>query len=144
MLKAVSIGSFLLMAAAVLGLLAIDSLIGRGALAIAVQVGAVGLMVWARVTFGRRSFHASADPTPGGLVTSGPYRFIRHPIYTAACILGWAGVLSHWSTPAALCGVFLLIGSISRMLCEERLLVRSYPEYRQYAAATRRMVPYLF
>jgi protein-S-isoprenylcysteine O-methyltransferase Ste14 len=144
MLKALSIASFLLMVAALVGLLVTHSFFGRGVVAIAAQVAAVGLMVWARLTFGRRSFHASADPTAGGLVTAGPYRFIRHPIYTAACVLGWAGVLSHWSMPAALLGVALTIGAVSRMLCEEWLLVRSYPEYRQYAAATRRMVPYLF
>lgn len=30
----------------------------------------------------------------GGLVTNGPYRFIRHPIYTAVCLFVWTGVLS--------------------------------------------------
>jgi protein-S-isoprenylcysteine O-methyltransferase Ste14 len=34
----------------------------------------------ARVTFGGRSFHVGANPTEGGLVTKGPYRFVRHPI----------------------------------------------------------------
>lgn len=48
-------------------------------------------MAWARLTFGRRSFHASAVPTAGGVETRGPYRFIRHPIYTAACVIGSAG-----------------------------------------------------
>ena len=42
---------------------------------IAVQVAAVLLMLWARVTFGLRSFHAAANPTEGGIVTSGPYRW---------------------------------------------------------------------
>ena len=60
-----------------------------------VQVAAVLLMVWARMTFGRRSFHAAANPTAGGLVTWGPYRYWRHPIYSAILLFLWSGVLSH-------------------------------------------------
>jgi protein-S-isoprenylcysteine O-methyltransferase Ste14 len=41
------------------------------------QVLALLLFLWARITFGRRSYHVVADPTAGGLVTDGPYRFIR-------------------------------------------------------------------
>src|SRR6266508_3023637 len=102
------------------------------------------LMVWARLTFGRRSFHASADPTPGGLVTTGPYRFIRHPIYTAACLFVWAGILSNWSVLAGLLGVVFLVGAFIRMLCEERLVIQAYPDYREYVRSTKRMVPYVF
>jgi len=143
-LKTLSLAALLLMVVAVLGLLATNSLLARTPPGIAVQVAAFLLMVWARLTFGRRSFHASADPTPGGLVTTGPYRFIRHPIYTAASLFIWAGVLSNWSVLAASLGVLLLVGAIVRMLCEERLVVAAYPEYRDYARTTKRMVPYVF
>jgi protein-S-isoprenylcysteine O-methyltransferase Ste14 len=143
-LTTLSLGALLLMVVAVLGLLATNSLLARTPAGIAVQVAALLLMVWARLTFGRRSFHASADPTPGGLVTTGPYRFIRHPIYTAACLFVWAGVLSNWSVLAGLLGLLLLVGAFIRMLCEERLVVAAYPEYREYARNTKRMVPYVF
>jgi protein-S-isoprenylcysteine O-methyltransferase Ste14 len=143
-LTTLSLGALLLMVVAVLGLLATNSLLARTPAGIAVQVAALLLMVWARLTFGRRSFHASADPTPGGLVTTGPYRFIRHPIYTAACLFVWAGVLSNWSVLAGLLGLLLLVGAFIRMLCEERLVVAAYPEYRDYARDTKRMVPYVF
>lgn len=144
MLKNLSFAGLLLMAVALLGLLAMKSLLATSPVAIAVQVAAVCLMVWARATFGRRSFHAGADPTPGGLVTTGPYRFIRHPIYTAGCLFGWAGVLSNWSLPAASLGIVLLVGALFRMLCEERMVVQVYPEYRRYARTTKRMVPHVF
>jgi hypothetical protein len=65
-------------------------------IAIALQLIAVALMVLARVTFGRRSFHAAANPTAGGLVTTGPYRIIRHPI-SAACLFGWGPIVVQWS-----------------------------------------------
>jgi protein-S-isoprenylcysteine O-methyltransferase Ste14 len=41
-------------------------------------------------------------------------------------------------------GVLLLAASVGRMLCEERLVVELYPEYRQYAKTTWRMVPFVF
>src|SRR5260221_81514 len=65
--------------------------------ATAVLVGAALLMLWAGLTFGARSFHAGADPTAGGLVSTGPYHLIRHPIYTAILAFTWAGVASHAS-----------------------------------------------
>jgi len=144
MLKMVSLPGVLVMIAAMVGLYAIGSLFSLQPITIALQVSAVALMVWARLTFGRRSFHASADPTAGGLVTTGPYRYIRNPIYTAACLFSWAGVVAHWSWQSATLGVLLFLGALTRILCEERLLKQSYPEYLQYSETTKRMIPYVF
>ncbi len=123
MLKTLSLLALLLMVVAILGLLADRSLWARSPAAVAVQVAGVVLVIWARLTFGRRSFHARADPTPGGLVTTGPYRFIRHPIYTGACLFAWAGVISNWSAVSASMGALLLAAAVGRVLCEERLVV---------------------
>lgn len=142
--KAVSLVSFVVMVLALLGLLMSDSLFSPSPAVIAVQCLAGLLMLWARWTFGRRSFHAAANPTAGGLVTSGPYRFIRHPIYTAVCLFGWAGVVHGGSVLALLLGLLLLAGALGRILSEERLLVETYPEYQAYARVTKRMIPYLF
>ena len=97
MLKLLSIIGYLGMVGGLLALLAMRSLFSSAAPVIALQVVALLLFFWARVSFGRRSFHVVADPTEGGLVTSGPYRYIRHPIYTAMCLFTSAGVVGHWS-----------------------------------------------
>jgi protein-S-isoprenylcysteine O-methyltransferase Ste14 len=144
MLKIASILGLVVMAASLVALYAIHVLISPQPIALTLQVLAVALMVWARVTFGRRSFHASADPTAGGLVITGPYRYIRHPIYTAACLFGWGAVVAHWSELSAALGVSLIAGGVIRILCEERLLVRSYPGYITYSKTTKRMLPYVF
>lgn len=144
MLRMTSVLGLLGMIAALVGLYAIGALISPRPIAITLQGIAVALMVWARVTFGSRSFHASADPTAGGLVTTGPYRYIRHPIYTAAGLFGWGGVISHWSKLSATLGVLLVVGGLVRILCEERLLTQSYPEYLVYKKTTKRMLPYVF
>jgi protein-S-isoprenylcysteine O-methyltransferase Ste14 len=144
MLKPLSLVSLAAMVIALLGLYMSDSLFSPSPAVIVVQCLAAVLMLWARITFGGRSFHAAANPTSGGLVTSGPYRFIRHPIYTAACAFGWAGSLHSGSVPALLLGLLLFGGAVGRMLCEERLVAAMYPEYRAYAKATKRMIPYVF
>ena len=129
MLKVISILGLVVMIGALIGLYKIGVLFTAQPIAIALQLIAVGLMVWARVTFGRRSFHAAANPTAGGLVTTGPYRIIRHPIYTAACLFGWG---------------LLLLSALMRMICEEQLVKQKYPEYVEYAKVTKRMIPFLF
>ena len=71
-LKSASLAAFGSLTFAILGLVVRQSLFARGPAAIAVQILAVILMVWARQTFGLRSFHAAANPTAGNLVTMGP------------------------------------------------------------------------
>ena len=66
------------------------------------------------------------------------------PIYTAVCAFALAGVLANWSWRAAALGALLLAGALVRMLCEERLVAAAYPEYRDYASVTKRMIPYVF
>ena len=132
------------MIGAMVALMAMKSLFSTNPVLLVVQFAAMGLFVWARVTFGRRSFHAAATPTAGGLITHGPYRYLRHPIYTAVCLFGWAGIAAHGSGEACIVGLVLLSGALLRMFCEEKLVVAMYPQYSDYARKTWRMIPYVF
>jgi protein-S-isoprenylcysteine O-methyltransferase Ste14 len=142
--KALSINGYLFMAGGCLGLILSRSFLSSSPIVIAIQLAAVALMIWARFIFGRRSFHATANPTEGGLVTRGPYRFIRHPIYTAVCLFFFAGISDHFSFRSAILGLLIFAGAFVRMLAEEHLLVEKYPSYLDYAQSTKRMIPFLF
>jgi protein-S-isoprenylcysteine O-methyltransferase Ste14 len=144
MLKTLSIIGYIGMIGGLLGLLATRTLFSLSPGVISVQALALLLFLWARVTFGRRSYHVVADPTEGGLVTGGPYRYIRHPIYAAFCLFTSAGVAAHWSWYAGLCGGFVLGSAVLRIFCEESLVASRYPEYAQYAGRTWRMIPYVY
>ena len=144
MLKALSIVGCVGMAAGLITQFAPRNLFSSAPVAIAVQTGAGVLLLWARVTFGRRSFHVTSNPTEGGLVTSGPYRHIGHPIYTAICLFSGAGAVAHWSWKGGLLSGLVLGCALGRIFCEEVMVAARYPEYRQYAAKTWRMVPYVF
>jgi protein-S-isoprenylcysteine O-methyltransferase Ste14 len=128
---------------AVVALLFLDDLLAIGVPLLTIQGLAALLMLWARLTLGRRSFHAGATPTTGGVVTTGPYHYWRHPIYAAILYFLWAGVASHHSPLAVGLG---LIGSAAlaiRMAMEERLMGARYPEYAPYAARTKRIIPFV-
>jgi protein-S-isoprenylcysteine O-methyltransferase Ste14 len=139
-----SVVAFAAMVVGIIGLFYRGPLVVAEPIVIACQLAAVALMIWARITFGRRSFHPAASPTAGGVVSSGPYAYLRHPIYTAACLFVWPpAILAR--TPIALgCAALVTAGAIVRMLCEEALLKHQYADYAAYAQRTKRMVPYLF
>jgi protein-S-isoprenylcysteine O-methyltransferase Ste14 len=120
------------------------ALLGAGPVTIALQVLAVLPLIWARLTFGLRSFHAAANPTSGGLVTRGPYRWLRQPIYSAVLYFLWAGIAAHPSRNGIL--VALLASALLgvRMFGEERLLRERYPEYAEYARHTACVLPFIF
>jgi protein-S-isoprenylcysteine O-methyltransferase Ste14 len=143
-LKTLSIIGYIGMMGGLLGLLATRSLFSSSPFAISLQMAALLLFFWARVTFGRRSYHIVANPTAGGLVTGGPYRYIRHPIYAALCMFTWAGAALHWSWSSGLYGGLILVSAVMRIVCEEALVQERYPEYAQYKATTWRMIPHVY
>jgi protein-S-isoprenylcysteine O-methyltransferase Ste14 len=144
MLKVLSIIGYLTMIGGMIALFATGNLFSFSPWVIAPQAGAFVLLLWARLAFGRRSFHVAANPTAGGLVTSGPYQYIRHPIYTAVSLFSGAGAVAHWSWASGLLGGVVVGGALLRIFCEEVMVTARYPEYRRYAATTWRMIPYLF
>ena len=146
--RTASIVATLVLAGAIVALFYRHELLGTGPVAIALQALAALLMLWARVTFGRRSFHAAANPTAGGLVTWGPYRYWRHPIYAAVLLFAWAGVLSHRFDLAAI-GLALLgtLMTAVRIASEEHFLRAEFTGdagYDAYARRTKRLIPFVF
>ena len=139
-----SVFAFASMVAGIVGLFYTDSLFSWSPVVIGIQAFGVLLMLWARITFGKRSFHAAATPTSGGIVKTGPYRYLRHPIYTAIFFFVWPPAMAHRATLSIACAALISVGAIVRMLCEEYLLLRQYPDYAEYARVTKRMIPYVF
>jgi protein-S-isoprenylcysteine O-methyltransferase Ste14 len=143
-MKFVSLLGYVIMVIGMVALWSIDALFASNPLVIALQVLAAALMIWARVTFGLRSFHPGANPTAGALITTGPYRFIRHPIYTAICVFVIAGALGNLSLASALFALLVVTGAIVRILLEERFLLGQYPDYAAYSVKTKRIIPWLY
>jgi protein-S-isoprenylcysteine O-methyltransferase Ste14 len=134
--------------AAVAGLIALiyrSELLAPNPITIALQVLAFLFMVWARLTFGMRSFHAAATTTEGELVTRGPYGFVRNPIYAAVILFAWAGVGAHLNLVSIGLGLLVLGGMLVRIFSEERELRAHYKDaYAAYCQRVKRLVPFVF
>lgn len=94
---------------------------------------------------GRRFSGLVAIQPEHHLVTSGLYRFIRHPSYLGLFIfvLGWG--LAFRSGVGVAIAVMMLIVLIARIEAEERLLAETFgAEYAAYRSRTWRLVPYLY
>jgi protein-S-isoprenylcysteine O-methyltransferase Ste14 len=138
-----SILAFVLMVVGLVWMVERREVLARSLPAMIVQGGAVALMIAARITFGRRSFHAAATPTAGGLVTSGPYRWLRHPIYAAVLYFVWSAAIDYHSPQALVAAGLVTAGAAVRMYAEETLLIGKYPEYAGYRARTSRVIPFV-
>ena len=142
-LRSVSILATLVLMAAAAALVFRGAIVGTGPVSISLQLLGLALMIWARLTFGLRSFHYAANPTQGGLVTHGPYRYIRNPIYAAAWLIIWTGVAVHWSGANAILAAIVAVMLLVRIACEERLLGDAYPDYAEYSRKTTRLIPFV-
>lgn len=106
---------------------------------------AVALAVWTLMH--NRLGNFNIHPTPrvnGVLVTTGPYRWIRHPMYTSL-LLG-AGALALMSSPLAawLAWSALAVVLFLKSTLEEHWLCEHYPGYAAYRLVSKRFVPWLF
>jgi protein-S-isoprenylcysteine O-methyltransferase Ste14 len=141
--KTISIIATLIMFACVLVLVSRRSFFGNGVVSITLQILGLLLVVWARLTFGFRSLHFAANPTQGPLITAGPYRYIRNPIYAAVWLVTWTAVAVHWSMMNASVAMVIAIMLVIKILCEERLVRAAYPEYEAYSRRTARLIPFV-
>jgi protein-S-isoprenylcysteine O-methyltransferase Ste14 len=83
----------------------------------------------------------SIEPQARTLVTNGPYRLARHPVY-ASYLLQYAGVMLAHLTPATVTVFFLwLVVVTARISYEESVLTAAFPRYEEYRRRVGRFAP---
>ena len=112
---------------------------------LAVEAAAVALGLWALITVRLGKVQIVPDPHPDAqLVRSGPYRWLRHPMY-AALLLGTLALVLAQPTPLRWgLWLILLADLLIKLHYEERLLMQHFGGYRDYMAESKRLVPYVY
>ena len=116
----------------------------RGTVGLAIFALGLAFAVWARVNLGRNWGTPMTKKEDPELVTSGPYRLVRHPIYSGilAAGLGTGLALSwYWLIPVGLAAIYFVYGAA----VEEGYLAEQFPtEYPAYRRSTKMLVPFVF
>ncbi len=103
----------------------------------------LGFAIWARVTIGRNWGTPMSQKNEPELVTNGPYRLVRHPIYSGILVAGFGTAVALgllWLIAVALLGAYFVYSAT----VEERYLTEQFPEtYPEYKHSTRMLVPYI-
>jgi protein-S-isoprenylcysteine O-methyltransferase Ste14 len=113
-------------------------------LGLALQAGFFGLAISARRTLGRNWSGAITEKKDHELIRSGPYRFVRHPIYTAIIGMFLGSALVSGDVHAFLAVAVIVAAYVRKIGLEERTLAQVFgPRYDEYRQETRALIPWI-
>ena len=110
----------------------------------ALMLVCVPLIYWVFSSLGKNVTHTVAIRTEHSLVTHGPYRWVRHPLYTVGFLsfTGFSLLAANWFIFAMLLAAYPIL--MARTAIEEAHLVGRFgDDYRQYMQRTGRYLPKL-
>lgn len=105
----------------------------------------IALGAWALAANRPGNFNLRPEPRQGGiLITHGPYRWIRHPMYTGLLLIsaGLGGIIDSfhgWMLSLTLLGALLVKASF-----EDRWMTSAHPDHAAYQARTRGFIPFIY
>ena len=107
----------------------------------------LGILIglWAIYAVGPSRANIRPLPHPkGALITNGPYKFIRHPMYTAQLLVTAVWVINNNSIPYVVLWIVYLSILAMKLNFEEKQLLVQFPEYGKYKQHTWRLLPLIW
>ena len=113
-------------------------------LGVAITLAGIGVAIWARSYLGRNWSSAVTVKVGHELVRSGPYRFVRHPIYSGL-LLALVGTALVRGTVCGFVALALVYAAWKiKSSLEERMMIATFgAEYLEYARTTGAILPRL-
>ncbi len=78
------------------------------------------------------------------LIRSGPYRWIRHPMYFALLLFFLGILLGYFNLGNLFCFAILITAALLKAIKEEQLWLAHHPEYKHYLSQTKRIIPFIW
>ncbi|MGO8671672.1 MAG: methyltransferase family protein [Capsulimonadaceae bacterium] len=114
-----------------------------GAVGVLLCAAGLAFAIWARVHLGRNWGIPMSVRQEHELVTSGPYAYVRHPIYTGILLAMFGSALAYlpWLAAFVLSSVYFVYSALT----EEKAMLRQFPDqYPQYQTRTKMLIPSVF
>jgi protein-S-isoprenylcysteine O-methyltransferase Ste14 len=114
-----------------------------GILADVLTFAGLTVTLWSRAALGSNWSGTVAFKENHELVERGPYRFVRHPIYSGILLMVLGTALISGTVSGFALFVLCCLGLWLKARQEERLLARHFPAYSSYKARVRAVIPFL-
>ena len=112
---------------------------------LAVEIFGLLIGVWAVLVMGIGTFNITPNLRSGSsLVSAGPYKFIRHPMYAALLLATLPLIIDVFTPVRLLLWLALLIDLLLKLNYEEKLLTEKLPGYADYMRSSARLIPFIF
>ena len=110
-----------------------------------IQSAAVLLGIWAITQFHLNDLAVSPVPKADArMVVSGPYKWIRNPMYLAVLLFCLPLSVDRLSLLSAILFAGLLITLLMKLNFEEQLLKKQYPEFEDYCKRSKKLIPFIY
>ena len=129
-----------------LGYIAISGpLFSRTWYGLIIEIAGITLAVWAVMIMRRNANVAPIPKQNGRLITTGPYRFIRHPMYTAQVVAVFPLVIELNTQLRIAALSILFITLLFKLHYEEKRLVKHFGQsYSDYQKVTKKILPFIY
>jgi len=108
-------------------------------------ITAAVIATWAFSSMRSGTFTVLPEPKAGASFTqAGPYKHVRHPMYSAVIIGGLGATLCHADVVSVVQLMMLIVLLIVKLQREERYLTTRYAAYEHYKTQTKALAPYVF
>lgn len=115
-----------------------------GVAGIAITLAGLGLTIWARLHLGTNWSGQTVIRVRHTLVRTGPYRFVRNPIYTGLLVAFGGTALVIGEAWAFVVLFIFLVSFLARIRAEEKVLVEEFGEsYIKYKKEVKALIPFL-
>ncbi|MBT7826774.1 MAG: hypothetical protein HN600_09295 [Bacteroidetes bacterium] len=131
--------------AAIAILLVSDSVFIDNLILLIIQISGLFLGIWALYVMGRGNINIPPDLKENiKLTQKGPYKVIRHPMYTAIILTLFPLVIENFSIFRLIIFIILIADLVYKLHWEEKMLLKRFPEYSTYQKKSSRIIPFIY
>lgn len=116
-----------------------------GFLSFLLMIASFFLVTWSVLTMQKSKLKIFPEPSPDAiLVKEGPYKYIRHPMYTSV-LLGCIGlILIDFNLIRLIVFSILFFDLLFKLEWEEKMLLQKFAGYQDYCKSTHKLIPLIF